>query len=106
MHQSSIPSATFDSTLYTHIRGVLLSARAYTRKTINNSMLQAYWQIGQLIVENEQGGLSRAEYGKGVLESLSLRLSEEFGKGFDARNLRNMRAFFLFIQIGTQCVPI
>ncbi len=99
MHQSALSPATSDSTLYKSIREILLSARAYTQQTVNNSMLQAYWQIGRLVVENEQGGLTRAEYGKGVLESLSLRLSEEFGKGFDARNLRNMRAFYLIYPI-------
>lgn len=58
-------------------------------------MVQAYWQVGQLIVEDEQSGATRAEYGKKVLEALSERLSEEFGKGFDIRNLRNMRSFYL-----------
>jgi hypothetical protein len=58
-------------------------------------MVQAYWQVGRLIAEDEQGGATRAEYGKKVLEALSERLSEEFGKGFDVRNLRNMRSFYL-----------
>jgi predicted nuclease of restriction endonuclease-like (RecB) superfamily len=81
--------------LYTNIRAVLLAARTHVRQAINDAMVQTYWQIGQLIVEDEQGGAVRAEYGKKTLQALSQRLSEEFGKGFDVRNLRNMRAFYL-----------
>lgn len=58
-------------------------------------MVQAYWEIGRLIVEHEQSGHERAEYGRSVLESLSVRLIEEFGKGFDETNLRKMRQFYL-----------
>lgn len=65
-------------------------------------MLFAYWTIGQLIVENKQGGNENAEYGKATLENLSKKLSKEFGSGFTIRNLRNMRKFY---KIGTQCVP-
>lgn len=86
---------TFNTELYANIRKVLVSARTQVRQTINTTMLQAYWQIGQLIVEDEQGGTTRAEYGKKVLETLSEGLGEEFGKGFDVRNLRNMRTFYL-----------
>lgn len=57
-------------------------------------MVQAYWTIGKLIVEHEQNGEKRAEYGKGVLESLAARLTREFGRGYDASNLRYMRLFF------------
>ncbi len=81
--------------LYASIREVLVSARTRVHQTINTAMVQAYWQVGQLIVEDEQSGATRAEYGKKVLEALSERLSEEFGKGFDVRNLRNMRSFYL-----------
>jgi len=85
---------TPNTDLYVSIRTVLLAARSHVRQTVNDAMVQTYWQIGRLIVEGEQGGATRAEYGKKTLEALSGRLSEEFGKGFDVRNLRNMRAFF------------
>lgn len=62
-------------------------------------MVTAYWSIGQLIVEHEQKGGKRAEYGKAVLDGLSERLTADFGKGFDARNLRNMRKFYLLFPI-------
>ena len=61
-------------------------------------MVTAYWNIGRLIVEDEQQGSTRAEYGKAVLADLSVRLTEEFGKGFTEANLRNMRQFY-------QCFP-
>ncbi len=91
-HTPSAPSPT--TGLYASIRAVLLNARTHVRQTVNQIMVQTYWKIGQLIVEGEQGGETRAEYGKKTLEALSGRLSEEFGKGFDVRNLRNMRAFY------------
>jgi len=53
-----------------------------------------YWQIGQLIVEAEQQGKQRAEYGKYTLKNLSKQLTLEFGKGFDESNLRNFRTFY------------
>jgi predicted nuclease of restriction endonuclease-like (RecB) superfamily len=58
-----------------------------------------YWEIGQLIIEDEQNGASRAEYGKAVLKNLANQLTLEFGKGFNERNLNNMRAFFLAFPI-------
>ena len=57
-------------------------------------MVISYWSIGQLIVEDEQNGSERAEYGKAVLEGLSKKLTAEFGKGFDESNLRYMRLFY------------
>jgi hypothetical protein len=57
-------------------------------------MVQAYWEVGRLIVENEQKGISRAEYGKAVLEKLSARLTNVFGEGFSVQSLRNFRQFY------------
>lgn len=76
------------------IRDVLNHSHKHVAQVVNSTMVQTYWQIGHLIVENEQQGLSRAEYGKGTLKALSLSLTKEFGKGFDVRNLRNMRSFY------------
>ena len=58
-------------------------------------MIQAYWRIGYLIVEHDQEGKERAEYGKALLKEVSKRLTGEFGKGFDVTNLRKMRQFYL-----------
>jgi len=69
-------------------------ARGQVRQAVNSVMVQSYWQIGCLILEHEQQGESRAAYGKQQLQTLSQQLTERLGKGFDVRNLRNMRAFY------------
>jgi predicted nuclease of restriction endonuclease-like (RecB) superfamily len=81
--------------LLTHIAAVIQQSRQQVQQAVNSAMVQCYWQIGRLIVEHEQQGQARAAYGKQQLQVLSEQLTAEFGKGFDARNLRNMRAFFL-----------
>ncbi len=70
-------------------------ARQQVRAQVNQVRVMTYWQIGELIVEEEQAGEARAEYGKAVLQGLSEQLTAQFGKGFDVRNLRNMRRFYL-----------
>ena len=81
--------------VYNRIRKIIEAARANIARTINSEMVMAYWQIGQEIVEEEQKGSARAKYGQQLLKDLSARLSEDFGKGFDASNLRNIRSFYL-----------
>ncbi len=81
--------------LVVDIKLVISQAKSQVRQTVNAAMVQAYWQIGQLIVEQEQQGGSRAQYGRAQLKQLSEVLSAEFGKGFDIGNLRNMRQFYL-----------
>ena len=82
------------SPLLQSIRELVQEARQQIVRSVNSVMVHTYWHIGRLIVEDEQQGEARAEYGKQQLEQLSARLTDEFGKGFDVRNLRNMRAFF------------
>ena len=89
MTQPLIPQNLIDS-----ICLVIEQSRGRLLQVVNSSMVQAYWQIGQLIVEQEQQGKERAEYGKQQLQVLSNQLTAELGKGFHARNLRNMRAFY------------
>ena len=81
--------------IYSEIKETLLRSRDQAYIAVNSAMVQAYWQIGRIIVEHEQDGSLRAEYGKRVLQHLSDQLTEEFGKGFDVRNLRYMRAFYI-----------
>lgn len=81
--------------LYAAIVEVIHQARQQVKQTVNQQMVQAYWHIGRLIIEQEQQGSQRAEYGKQQLAQLSRRLQEDFGKGFDVTNLRNMRRFYL-----------
>lgn len=93
MKHNNVPSDLSDN-IYAQIKHVLLQARATVLTTVNSAMVQAYWQVGRLIV-NAQGGAERAAYGDELLKTISVRLKEEFGKGFDASNLRNMRTFYL-----------
>ena len=81
--------------LYQEIRNILERSRSTAYRAVNLSMVAAYWRIGYLIVEHEQEGRERAEYGKSILEELSRRLTEEFGKGYSVQALRSMRQFYL-----------
>lgn len=76
------------------IKQILAKARQKTYAAINSAMVEAYWKIGEKIVLEEQNGKERAEYGKAILKELSVALTEEFGKGFSERNLRNFRQFY------------
>ncbi|WP_348752088.1 PDDEXK nuclease domain-containing protein [uncultured Aquincola sp.] len=80
--------------LYVQVRHVLAHARGLAHRSVNQAMVQAYWQVGRLIVEHEQAGQARAAYGARQLEALGQRLTQEFGRGFSAANLRNFRQFF------------
>lgn len=79
---------------YNEIRTILLSARNKVYQTANIAMVEAYWNIGKSIIE-EQGGSEKAEYGAGLLKELSKQMTHDFGKGFTVANLKNMRQFYL-----------
>ncbi|MEP7011392.1 MAG: DUF1016 N-terminal domain-containing protein [Acidobacteriota bacterium] len=85
--------------LYREIRAVLEMARVGAYRAVNAAMVQAYWQVGRLIVENEQNGRRRAGYGEAVIVTLAERLNGDLGSGFDVRNLWYMRRFFLAFPI-------
>ena len=85
--------------IYEEIRGLLKSARENIVSTINSTMAKTYFLIGKRIVEEEQNGEKRAEYGKKLIIELSKKLTKEFGKGFSERNLEQMRKFYLAYSI-------
>lgn len=87
------PSPSFES-FYNKVKSILEEARANVYRIANTEMVQAYWSIGQMIVEEEQKGSDRAEYGKYLVASLSAKLTAEYGKGFDKTNLWNMIQFY------------
>jgi len=87
------------NSLYARIANLLLAARQNVVRTVNQTMVNSYFEIGRMIVEDEQLGKERAEYGKKVLKELSDKLTMEFGKGFSVDNLENMRRFFLAYSI-------
>lgn len=80
--------------LYSQIASVLSKSRQFVVSTVNTTMIRTYFEIGRIIVENEQNGKSRAEYGKETLKNLSERLTKDFGKGFSVENLDRMRFFY------------
>jgi hypothetical protein len=77
------------------IKGILAAARQNAYSAVNVAMVEAYWQIGKRIVEQEQHGKDRAAYGESILKELSKALTAEFGRGFSYANLRNFRQFYL-----------
>lgn len=85
---------------YSQIVDLLQSARNQVVRTVNQTMVRTYFEIGKMLVEEEQGGEERAEYGKELLKGLSAVLSKEFGKGFSVTNLKQMRQFYVIYGIG------
>ena len=83
-----------NQSFYNEIKEILISARNKVYQTANFAMVEAYWNIGKSIIE-EQGGNEKAEYGKGLLKELSKQMTQDFGKGFTVANLKNMRQFYL-----------
>ena len=83
-----------ENNFYNEIKNILISARNTVYKTANFAMVEAYWNIGKRIID-EQGGKDTAEYGQGLLQELSKQMTKDFGKGFTVANLKNMRQFYL-----------
>ncbi len=84
---------------YTSIREILQTARGTVYKKVNFVMVEAYWNIGKQIVQEEQSGKNRAKYGSNLIKNLSKQLTKDFGKGFSQRNIRNMRQFYISFPI-------
>ncbi|MFC1806880.1 YhcG family protein [Candidatus Omnitrophota bacterium] len=80
---------------YQRIRAIIENARSNIAHAVNTEMVTAYWQIGREIVEEEQQGKARANYGQQLLKGLAERLTGDFGRGFDESNLRNIRFFYM-----------
>jgi predicted nuclease of restriction endonuclease-like (RecB) superfamily len=81
--------------LYLEIKNIIHKARHDAYKSINFAMVEAYWNIGRLIVEEEQQGQEKAVYGTYLIPKLAKKLTKDFGKGFDQSNLKRMRQFYL-----------
>ena len=83
------------SSFFNDIRSILAEARRQAYAAVNFIMVEAYWKIGRRIVEEEQAGSERAEYGSFMIRELSRQLGDEFGKGFSVANLWNFKQFYL-----------
>jgi predicted nuclease of restriction endonuclease-like (RecB) superfamily len=84
--------------IYTEIKIILEKAKEFVYKSVNFSMVHAYWNIGRIIFHEEQKGSSRSDYGSHLLEYLSKKLSSDFGRGFSVTNLKYMRMFYKAFQ--------
>lgn len=95
MKQLDKKYAEEDNLLVNDLRSIVSKARSKAFAAVNYSLVERNWRIGQRIVEQEQNGASRAEYGKHVIEVASAALTEEFGKGFSYTNIANYKRFYL-----------
>ena len=86
--------ATIDHVFLESVSDVLLQARKNAKTAVNLTMVYAYYEIGRIIVEEEQRGERRAAYGQQLLKGLSDYLTQNFGKGFSVGNLKNIRQFY------------
>ena len=86
--------------LYRSVRKVIEQARGFVSVAANTAIVRQNWEIGRLIVEDEQGGKRKAEYGKAQIAGLAERLTVEYGNGYTATNLKYMRQFYLAFPLG------
>lgn len=92
--------------LFTQVVDLVHQSKLQVVRAINQTMVYTYYEIGRMIVEDEQKGESRAEYGKQILKGLSVLLTSKFGKGFSLRNLEQMRAFYYAYSISASVMRI
>jgi len=85
--------------LIKELKNIIYQAKQDVVTAVNTTMVKTYWEIGRMIVEDEQEGEKRAKYGKAQLQTISRELTKEFGRGFDVTNLRNMRRFYITFPI-------
>ena len=95
MPDRSLPTTRPQTPLFERVVTILEQARTNVVRTVNSQMVIAYWLIGCEIVEEEQQGQGRAEYGARLIEKLSRQLTERYGKGFSVPNLKNFRKFYV-----------
>jgi predicted nuclease of restriction endonuclease-like (RecB) superfamily len=90
-----LPNDLQNKVVFHQVAELLQNARQQVLRTVNSTMTITYFEIGKIIVEEEQNGKDRAEYGKKLLKGLSQQLTKEFGKGFSIRNLEQIRQFYI-----------
>ena len=97
--ENTVSNNSQNKILFSQVVALLQNARQQVLRTVNSTMVYTYFEIGRMIVEEEQSGKLRAGYGKQLLKGLSEQLTIEFGKGFSVVNLENMRKFYLAYSI-------
>ena len=98
--KSFVPCGENFERIYTDIKNIIIEAREKVYKTVNFTMVPAYWEMGRRIVEEEQKGKERGEYGKHLIKKLPQKLRQDFGRGFNSTNLKYFRQFYLAFPIG------
>ena len=98
MKQSEHPYKGEETFLVNDLKTIVSKARSKAFAAVNYSLVERNWRIGKRIVEEEQNGAARAEYGKHIIEVASAALTEEFGKGFSETNIINFKKFFLLFK--------
>lgn len=101
-----MPNGLQNKVIFKQVAELLQNARQQVLRTVNSTMTITYFEIGRIIVEEEQNGKDRAQYGKQLLKDLSKQLTKEFGKGFSIDNLENMRKFYLTFSISESLTRI
>ena len=103
--KSLISRSTNEKKFFADVIKILQEGRSKAHTAINLVMVETYWNIGRRIVEQEQQGKERANYGDYLIVNLSRYLTDTFGKGFSEANIRNMRQFYIvFPQFARQCL--
>lgn len=90
--------------LINDIKTIIEESKKLIVRNVNTIMLQTYWNIGRRIVEEEQKGNERAEYGSALLKDLSKELTKEYGRGFSRSNLQSMRMLFMNYKKAKHCL--
>jgi predicted nuclease of restriction endonuclease-like (RecB) superfamily len=95
MMSKKVKKRSVSEALFSRVAAILEQARSNVVRTVNTTMVTAYWLVGREIVQAIQGGRKRAEYGEQIIENLSAQLTERYGQGFSVPNLKNFRQFYL-----------
>lgn len=90
-----------EDTLFKHVAELIELSRQHVKKAVDTTMVYTYYGIGKYIVEDELQDKDRAEYGRKVIENLSVKLTEKFGKGWSVATLKNCRQFYSVFRIGS-----
>lgn len=106
--EKEIKNIESNNSFISDIKSIIHNGMNAAYSAVNSTLVLTYWQIGKRIVEQEQNGKERAEYGKHLIQMLSEELTKEFGKGYSERNLRNFRKFYIYFpseDIWQTCLP-
>ncbi|MFV8361175.1 PDDEXK nuclease domain-containing protein [Flavobacterium sp. LS1P3] len=104
--ENTVSNNSQNKFLFSQVVTLLQNSRQQVLRSVNSTMVYTYFEIGRMIVEEEQSGKERAQYGKQLLKGLSEQLTIEFGKGFSIDNLENMRKFYLAYSISESLTRI